>query len=115
MAVLTVQTLTKNVDVEKTAMVAAGAGGDSFANAKATLIEIDNQGGSPCVMTIDSIKACDQGSDHNLVVTTPAGEERFVVVDVARFNDTGVSGGSVALSYDQVTSVFIGVTAVPVN
>ena len=89
-------------------LTAAGAGGDEFLNTNSGLkfIQVVNGGGSACVVTVNSQTACDQGADHDLVVSVPAGEERWIgPLHKTRFND---SAGKVQITYDQVTTVTVG-------
>lgn len=58
--------------------VAAAAGGDTFANDGHTILHAKNASGAPINVTVDSIRLCDQGFDHNAVVAIPAAGERVL-------------------------------------
>lgn len=109
MADLTVQELSM-IGIDP-AYVAASAGGDKFVNDGKTIIIIKNGGAGTIVATVDSILPCDQGDDHNKVISVLAsGEKMAGSYSKARFNDTV---GKVAIIYDDVTSVTIGIFKLP--
>lgn len=86
--------------------VAAGASGDTFANDGRTFLHVKNGGASSITVTIDSKKPCDQGFDHDLTITIPAGGERLIgPFSPDRFNDAVTKKTSV--SYSSVTSVTV--------
>lgn len=87
------------------AFVAASAGGDTFSNDGKTVLHVKNGGAAAVTVTVDSVAPCNQGVDHNAVVSVPAGGERVIgVFPPGRFNTTA---GQVAVSYDVVTSVTV--------
>jgi hypothetical protein len=99
---LTVQDITQ-AGVALTTAPATGAG-DSYANTGQEIIYVDNAGASPCNMTVAAPKLCNQGFNHPLVVTIPAGTKHYCgPFEVARY------GSTVNLTYDQVVSVNIAV------
>lgn len=103
--------IAQNVSVSGTALslVAASAGGDSFANSGGvhTLLHVKNGGVTPCNVTIASPTQCSQGFTHNIVVPVAAGAEQIIgPFSSDRFND---ANGNVNITYDQVASVTIGV------
>lgn len=108
MAALTIQTagltgLTKT-------MAAASAGGDTFANDGKTVFSVKNGGASAITVTINSQHLCNQGFDHDLVVSVAAGSEiSFPELDIYRFNDTS---GNVVVTYSAVTSVTVAAVKV---
>ncbi len=81
---------------------AAAAGGDTMPNDGKTHLRVENGGGSPCVVTIDAIANCDQGFDHDAGGSVAAGATEY-------FGPlpTKLYGTSVAVTYDQVTSVLV--------
>jgi len=84
-------------------LAAANAGGDTFKTNEKTFLVVKNGGASPITVTIDSKTNCDQGYDHDLEVSVPAGEERWIgIFERHRFS------GTVAVSYSDVTSVTVG-------
>lgn len=103
MATLTVQTIS-HTGLE-VAPVAAAGGGDDFANDGRTMLYVVNGDASPHTVTIDSKVTCNFGSDHDVAVTVPAGESRWIgPFAPSRFNG---ADGLVDVSYDGVTSVTV--------
>lgn len=83
--------------------VAATAGGDTFPNDGNALL-IVKTAGTVVTVTVDSIKPCDQGSDHNVVVVLAATAETTIgPFPVARF------GRSPAITYSVVTACTVAV------
>lgn len=109
MANLTVQTITQ-AGVSPS-LTAAAAGGDEFANGGRTYFHINNASAGSVTVTVDSVRPCDQGADHNLTVAVPASEQRLIgPFDPRRFNQAGT--GRVAVTYSAVTSVTVGAFAI---
>lgn len=83
----------------------ASVGGDTFNNASGKVVlHVDNQGASSITVTIDSVKPCDQGFDHDIDVTIPAGETRIIgPFSYDRFSDKAT--GLAKVNYSDVTSV----------
>lgn len=103
MADLTVQ-LFKNVGIEPV-FVPASVGGDKFQNTGLVYLIVKNGGVAPIDVTIDSVKACDQGFDHNVVVTVANGvSEKIGPLAFSRFND---EANKVSVAYSGVTSVTV--------
>jgi hypothetical protein len=89
------------------AFVAAGAGGDTFANDGATLLHVKNGGGGSIDVTVDSTQQCSHGFDHNVVVAVPAGGERVIgPFPTRRFGETA------SVSYSGVTTVTVAAVRV---
>jgi hypothetical protein len=103
MALLTPQTLSLTGLVKT--MIAAAAGGDTFANDGTILFFVKNGGASAVTVTINSQTPCNQGYDHDIVLSLAAGAEvAFPKLDPGRFNDTN---GNVSVTYSAVTSVTV--------
>lgn len=103
MADLTVQ----KADLDGLALnyVAADALGDTFTNDGETVLAIKNDGAASITATIESVKPCSYGFDHDVTVTVGVGEEKICgPFSVARFND---SNKKVSVSYTDVTSVSV--------
>jgi len=94
------------------ALVTADVGGDEFVNSGRDFIHIKNGGGSPIDVTIDSQVDCNQGVDHDAVVSIPAttGEKFIGPFPKDRFND---EAGKVQITYSAITSVTIGIVRLP--
>lgn len=81
---------------------AAAGGGDSFFNDGRTFLHVKNGGGGSINVTIDANVACNIGTEHDLVVAVPNGQERMIgPFPTNRFLDT------VNITYSGVTSVTI--------
>jgi len=93
-------------------LTAAEAGGDEFVNSGRDFIHIKNGDAAAMDVTIDSQVDCNQGVDHDVVVTIPAtnGEKFIGPFPKDRFNDTA---GKVQITYTAVTSVTIGIVRLP--
>lgn len=105
MAALTIQQLAQaGLNVT---FAAASAGGDTFVNNGRVLLIVKNGGGVSVNVTIDSVKPCDQGFDHDIVVAVPAGQERKIgFFEESRF------GSQVSVSYSAVASITVAAVRV---
>ncbi|HHY95085.1 MAG TPA: hypothetical protein GX513_08765 [Firmicutes bacterium] len=105
MAVLAVQKI--GLAGLKPTYVAADAAGEEFANSGRTFLHVKNGSAAQITVTIDSIKKCDQGFDHDVTVAVPAGEERMIggkELEPGRFNN---SSARVKVTYSAVASVTV--------
>lgn len=103
MALLTVQIATVAGIVPS--FVAAGAGGDTFSNTGRESLYVKNGSGASITVTINSLLNCDQGFDHDFVVTVAAGVDKVIgPFATNRFND---GGGLVGVTYSAVTTVTV--------
>jgi len=86
------------------------ANGDTFVNDGHTVLHVKNANASPCVVTIDSVKPCDQGVDHNPApsVAATTGDELIGPFPISRF-----SGVVTVTSYSVTTSVSVAAISVP--
>jgi hypothetical protein len=86
------------------------ANGDTFANDGHTFLHVKNANAGSCLVTIDSVKPCDQGQDHNVAVTVAAttGDEMIGPFPISRF-------GSVVtvISYGVTASVSVAAISIP--
>ena len=78
MADLTVNAFANGVVTET--LVAAASGGDAIANytGKEFLIVKNSHATNPRTVTIGSVEACNQGSDHDLAITVAALTTRLI-------------------------------------
>lgn len=92
------------------AFVAAAAGGDRFPRDPRGYLHVKNGGGAPINVTLNSVKNCDQGFDHDEVVAVPAGGERLIggFAD-DRFAD---AQGYVNVTYSAVVTVTVAAVQV---
>lgn len=58
--------------------VAASAGGDTFVNDGAVALVVKNGSAGALSVVVNSSQPCDQGFDHDVTVSVPAGEERTI-------------------------------------
>lgn len=87
-------------------LVAATAGGDTFANDGATVLHINNAGAGSITVTFSAQQTCNQGFKHDDVVTVANGAYEVVGPFAAnRFND---QSGNVNVTYSAVASVTVG-------
>jgi hypothetical protein len=88
-------------------LAAADAAGDDFANTGAEYLDVNNASAGAVTVTCNATRACNQGFDHNAVVSVPAGARRRIgPFSTDRF------GQSVAITYSSATSVTVGVVRV---
>lgn len=91
--------------LEDFTLAAASAGGDTFVNDGRTTLVIDNAGGGVVVVTVDSLRLSNYGTDENIVVSVSAGSRGFFgPFDKDRFNTIAQTVG---VTYDGVTSVTV--------
>lgn len=109
MALLTVQNIS-TTGLGPT-YAAANAGGDTFPNNGRTLLHVKNGGASAVTVTLVSAKTCNQGFQHDLQVSVPAGGERMIgPFPPDRFNNE--STGQVSVTYSGVTSVTVAALSI---
>jgi len=103
MALLTTQQIVL-AGLEATYASCAG-GGDTFSNDGQTFLHVKNGSGGDITVTINSVEACNQGSDHDVAVVVTAGEERMIgPFPRKRFNS---ATGTASISYSGVSSLTI--------
>lgn len=94
--------------------VAADAGGNYIQNDgeyKGRIFLMVTNGATVADVTIDSVTPCDQGSDHNEVVTCTANKTMLIgPFSPARFNSTD---GRVEMTWSNVTTVTVEAFVVP--
>jgi hypothetical protein len=97
MADLTIKDLSL-AGLDLTPLDSPAGGGDAFVNDGKTLFLADNQDGTDTDITFDSTQLCDQGFDHNIVVTVPPSQLYAIgMFATRRF------GTTVAVTYEKVT------------
>lgn len=102
MAALVVNKINRSTGLVEPTKAAASGGGDTFTNDGATSLEVDNGGGGAITVTVDAVKDCDQGFDHDSVVSVGAGETRRI----GPFPKS-IFGSTPDVSYSGVTSVTV--------
>jgi hypothetical protein len=109
MAVLTVQKPSLTTGINPT-LTAAAAGGDSFINDGKTLLYVKNAHTAAITVTINSLQACNQGFDHNVVITVAAGSSiQIGPFPTPRFNDPT---NKVGVTYSLVTGLTVGAVSI---
>jgi hypothetical protein len=106
MALLTVQSVGR-AGLEPV-LVAAAAGGDTFPLVDGReWIEVNNASAGAVTITIKSKQKCDQGFDHDLVISVPAGKKRVIsgFLPISRFQN---ANGNLEITYSAVASVTVG-------
>jgi hypothetical protein len=105
MATLTAQIQT--LDGLDPTLAAASAGGDEFANNGREYLDVNNASAGAVTVTCNATRDCNQGFDHDAVVSVPAGGRRRIgPFPISRFQ------GTVAITYSSATSVTVGVVRV---
>ena len=85
------------LDPTAVAYVAADVGGDQFPNDGMTFLHFKNGPDQETTITVNSVKACSQGYDHNSVVVLPVSKDRMIgPFDRGRFN---TAAGKVDITY----------------
>lgn len=95
---------------ENPAAITPNVSGDSIAlvGSKVTLAFVTSGATAPTV-TLDSVRASDQGNDNNIVVTLANTGFEIVTIDASqdRFKQTAGNIGHVNLTYSSITGVTI--------
>ncbi len=93
-------------------LVAAAAGGDSFANDGTTYIQVDNGGGSSINVTVSSQARAPEGTAQadNVVAVPAAGSRLIGPFTKNAWND---ASGIISLTYSAVTTVTVGAISLP--
>jgi hypothetical protein len=100
---LTVQNI--SLDGVSPTFSAADSAGDTFVNGGKTYLHVKNGDTASHTVTINSIKPCNYGFDHDASVSVAAGGEELIgPFHSVRFND---QNKKVNVSYDAVTSVTV--------
>jgi hypothetical protein len=89
------------------AFVAADAAGDTFLPGDRIQLRVKNASAAAVTVTVNSVRPCDQGFDHDVAVSVPAGGDLTIgPFPSERFAG---AGGVVSVSYSAVTSVTVAV------
>ena len=98
MATLVVKkTLLTGLNPLDPAFVACTAGGDVAPNDGNTILHVKNLTDQESTVAVDSLIACNQGSDHNVSVVVPVSSERMIgPFPRSRFNG---ATGTIAITY----------------
>lgn len=108
MALLTVQPVT--LTGMWPTLTAAAVGGNQFPNSGTEFLFVRNAHTAPITVTINSITPCNQGFDHDLVVSVPNATDRFIgPFPKARFDDVN---GQVLITYSLVTALSVAAVRV---
>ena len=103
MAVLAIQKISQSGLAP--AYQAADVAGDEWANGGRTMLHVKNGSAAAVTVTVDSIKPCDQGFDHDVLVNVPAGGEQLIgPFEPSRFNN---ASGRCKATYSAVATVSV--------
>lgn len=85
------------LNIDAVAFVAATPAGDLCPNDGTTILFFENGADQQVVVTVNSIKPCSHGQDHNSQTTIPVNERHMIgPFDPGRFNDVN---GKIAITY----------------
>lgn len=85
------------LDIDTPVLVNATEAGDLCPNDGTTFLLFENGATQEVVVTINSIRPCSHGKDHNSVTTVPVSERRAIgPFDRGRFNN---AAGKIAITY----------------
>jgi hypothetical protein len=83
----------------------ASGGGDRVPVGATNFVRVKNGSGSSITVTVNSVKPCDQGFDHDLAVAVAAGATTDIgPLTPGRFTDTD---GLAGVTYSSVTAVTV--------
>lgn len=88
---------------------AADAAGDTLIPSERTFLRVNNGSAAAITVTINSVRPCDQGFDHDAVVSVAAGARPDIgPLPPERFAG---AGGVVSVTYSAVASVTVAAVA----
>lgn len=97
-------TVLTGLDPDTPALVLATEAGDLCPNDGTTFLLFENGATQQVVVTVDSIRACSHGQDHNSVTTVPVSERRIIgPFDRGRFNNPA---GKLVITYGGAVLLF---------
>lgn len=106
MALLTKKKL--NLTGVDPAFETAANGGDTFLVSKGSFLHVKNVNASARIVTVNSMKNCNQGADHDSVTTVPATTGEMIIgpfEDTNRWGDPNNKQG--AITYDNEVGLTI--------
>ena len=93
------------------ALIAAASGGNWFPNSGRTFVQVRNGSAAAITVTLNSIRACDQGFDHDEPISIPAGADRLIgPFPPGRWDN---AEQHTTITYSAVTTVTVGVFELP--
>jgi len=99
------KTVLTGLDPDGVALVAATGAGDLCPNDGKTFLFFENGASQEVVVTINSIRACNHGQDHNSITTIPVNKRRMIgPFDRGRFNN---AAGKLEISYGGAVLAFV--------
>jgi hypothetical protein len=106
-ALLTVQPVTRAG--LNPAFAAADPAGDTFLPGERIQLRVKNASAAAVPVTVNSVRPCDQGFDHDVAVSVPAGGD----VTIGHFPSERCAGagGVVSVTYSATASVSVAVIA----
>lgn len=89
----------------KPTYAAANASGSTIVNTGRTFLACVNAGSAATTVTVDSLVVCNQGTDHDAVVSVTGATTRMIgPFPIGRFND---ASGNAAVSFSSVTDLTV--------
>lgn len=88
---------------------AAAELGDTFVNNGRTYIQVTNSAATNIVVTIDSLVACNLGTDHNITVTVNNTTKLIGPFPMDRFNS---SSGAASVTYSDHSTITIAALSI---
>jgi hypothetical protein len=89
--------------------VAADAAGDTFLPGTGVMLRVKNASAAAVTVTVNSVRPCDQGFDHDVAVSVPAGGD--VTIGLFPSERFAGAGGVVSVTYSATASVSVAVIA----
>jgi len=90
-------TVLTGLDPDGVAFVNATPAGDLCPNDGTTFLFFENGADQEVVVTVDSVRKCSHGQDHNSITTVPTSKRRMIgPFDRGRFNN---AAGKLAITY----------------
>ena len=97
-------TVLTGLDIDTPVLVNATEAGDLCPNDGSTFLFFENGATQQVVVTVNSIKACSHGQDHNSITTVPTDERRMIgPFDRGRFNN---AAGKLEITYGGAVLLF---------
>lgn len=84
----------------------AATGGDTVKPGSHVFLHVKNAAGAQITVTVDSVKPCSQGTDHNLAVDVPAGDDRMIGPINERFAQPATALANI--TYSATANVTVG-------
>ncbi len=99
-----------DLDGGKPTFTAAAESGDDFVNSGRAVLVVKNGGVDSVTVTVDAVRLCSYGYEHDAIMTVAPSEEGWLgVFPVFWYND---DTGKAHITYSEVTGVTVAVVEV---